>query len=427
MKIKKNVLFDNSITILVFLTLTLYALNLRLVFDMERFNPIEKSMWLFLSLIVLFKNDYSRFTLYYIFSFIFLSSILLVGVSHELFSFSVFFLSLTQVPIVLLLCASFYSPKVLNNILILFSVMPIAVVAFGFLYETLGISTLFLYEYATDMDRLRGSSTTAYLASWCVAAIYSSMKLVQFKNNMRYYVFTLLNFIILYLTVARLPLFVSLMLSAYVFYFGSPYIRNKVKSVISVFGIAFMVFFLIFLSDKYTSRIESSGDSGRELIWDFLLQDYENNLKPWGAGFGHQYVILPDDIVELTNTVAAHNEYIRLLVELGGFGSFIFWLGFYSFFIMLYLKSRSEYKGEMLLSIVLFSFYSYYDNTIATPAIFSYLYLVFATNNSVSRRDFEGEYMNYILGFILGYNTLNKLLEPLNKIYWRRRLKKNWV
>jgi len=378
---RNSVHMRNIFLLLLFTTVTLYVLNLRLVFNIDRFNPIEKSSWLALVIFILIRGVYNRFVIFYILYFILLIHIMLLGVSHSLYSYSVVFFSFTQIPIFFILCASRFRRQELENILLIFSLVPIYVAFVGLLYSFLGFADLFGIEYSTGIARLKGSTSSAYLASWCIAAVYASVKLLEYNKGVYHLFIVLVNLFILYLTVARVPLFICMVLSCYVF-ISSPHFAQKLKILFCMFSILILSFVFLLFSDNYLSRVGGSGGSGREIIWDYLLGEYALHFSDWGAGFGHQYILMPEDISARTSTVAAHNEYIRILLELGFWGSILFWLGFVLFFVGLYVKSLSASKNEIILALLLFLLFSYFDNTITSPAVFSFIFLVCIVNNS---------------------------------------------
>jgi|GEM_PF-4277978 len=366
---------------MLFFTLLLYALNLRLALDIERFNPIEKSTWLMLSLLIILRGNYDKLTGLFILYFFVLVNILLVGVEHPIFSYQVLLFSFTQIPILLILCSAKFNKSELILILKFFICMPALICLIGFFYSLLGITEVFGVEYSTGISRLKGSTISAYLASWCIAAVYACLKVFDYTEEKKYLLIGFLNLYILYLTVARVPLFICLLIAAFVFYRANK-IHGFIKFNATILGSAFAVLLILFFADNYFSRLDGSGSSGRDMIWEYLLAEYELNFKDWGAGFGHQYLIIPEDIINLTSTIAAHNEYIRIMLELGFTGSLFFWFGFIVFFIRLYILSKSSTKHEILLVMPLFMFFSYFDNTISSPAVFSFIFLCFIVNNS---------------------------------------------
>lgn len=382
-----NFIYNNFgrffIVILIF-TLILYALNLRIVFDIDRFNPIEKSTWLLISVLTVVSSRASKDALYFSLTFFFFSHFLLFGVSHPDYSYQAFLLSLTQIPILFFLCSTKLKPNEIIHMLKCFCWMPFFVIGVGVVYDVAGITELYGIEYATGLARLKGSSSAAYLASWCIASVYCSMKLAQITRKYSYYLFTISAFIIIYFTVARVPLVIAFCIATMIFFYSSPFLNVRVKSICIFGGVTVIPFVIFLLSSKYLTRVESSGSSGRDIIWDHLIYEYERYFHLWGAGFGHQYRIIPESISNITSTVAAHNEYIRIMVELGFLGSIFFWVLFSLFFVFTYLRSRSIYRFEMIVTFALFMFFSFFDNTITSPAIFCFLMCCYIFNNSVN-------------------------------------------
>ena len=377
----KSALFRNAFLGFLLFAVVLYSLNLRVVFDLERFNPVEKGVWLLLAVLVVVRGNYNKLALGLVFFLFLLFNFLLIGVEHDQFSYIVFLMSFTQIPIFYFLCASRYSRRDLEGVLLVFCIVPVLIFFVGSVYSILGLGELFGVEYSTGVSRLKGSVSSAYLASWCIAGVYAAYKLVFMRGNL-FVFFVVVNLVILFLTVARVPLFVCFVLMSYVFLFSSPSVEGRYKLVFVCGGFLVLLVLVLFFSGNYLERLSGSGGSGRDLIWEYLIYEYNTNFSAWGAGFGHQYILVPEDISRLTRTVAAHNEYIRLALELGFWGSVIFWISLVVFFSRLYVSSRSPFRGEMVVAVSLLVFFSYFDNTISSPALFSFVFCVFAFNNS---------------------------------------------
>lgn len=380
-----NALQGRFLLYLISSTLLLYALNLRVVFNVDRFNPIEKSMWLLIFLTLAFGKSLSRGFYYFITLVLVLLFFLIFFVDYPSFSFSIFLFSITQIPIFFALINMKIPFENAKRIIFTFSLMPLLVVFFGFLYQILGIKAAYGIEFATGMPRLQGTTSAAFLAGWCIAACYSSFKLYSLENRIIHLLLYVVNLFFLLLTVARFPLLVTAVVSAAIFFQAKSNVFSARKKVLFFLFSCFFAFGLfLYFFESYSSRITNSGSSGRDLIWDYLLYEYEFYFKDWGAGFGHQYLIVPENLVALTSTVAAHNEYIRLLVELGLWGSIFFWFLTLIYFIYVIGFRVAGSKLEATFALFIFFSFCYFDNVIATPAIFSFFFCLFLINNSVS-------------------------------------------
>ncbi len=118
--------------------------------------------------------------------------------------------------------------------------------------------------------------------------------------------------------------------------------------------------------------------SGRALIWSIFLDAIDVNVW-FGREIGTGPILLVDD--NRLITVAAHNEYIRLLTDAGIFGLITFIAGF-----VLWIRSdlRWMQRGErtVMMSFVLtLALYSLTDNTLTSPptlVVFFAMALLFA-------------------------------------------------
>lgn len=125
--------------------------------------------------------------------------------------------------------------------------------------------------------------------------------------------------------------------------------------------------FLLTVGNQILVRILSGSSSGREQIW--------RTLGPWvdrypltGIGFGHHGLLIPEHVLRLTNTTAAHNEYLRLLVELGYPGQALFLLG-----LMLMFAGRHKGGSRVRIVALLAVFFMY----AATDNVFYLSYALF--------------------------------------------------
>ena len=104
--------------------------------------------------------------------------------------------------------------------------------------------------------------------------------------------------------------------------------------------------------------------SERALIWSIFLDAIDVNVW-FGRGIGAGPVVL---IYESgVGTVAAHNEYIRLLVDAGIFGLVVFIVGF-----VLWIRSDLRWMDRdeqvlMISFVVALALYSLTDNTLSAP------------------------------------------------------------
>ncbi len=104
--------------------------------------------------------------------------------------------------------------------------------------------------------------------------------------------------------------------------------------------------------------------SGRALIWRYFLEAIDVNVW-FGRGIGTGAMLLVDD--DRVSSAAAHNEYIRLLVDAGIFGLVVFIVGF-----VLWIRSNLRWMNRdervlMISFVVALALYSLTDNTLTSP------------------------------------------------------------
>ncbi len=196
----------------------------------------------------------------------------------------------------------------------------------GALLWMLGIRDLFQVEYATGVPRLAGSTIPAFLGALSISASVSSLYLWLSGDRVYKYLF-LFSITTLFLTLGRMAVFVGSSL-AIVTFLSSGYVSldGKKRILLLVLIVAFVV--SLFLAPNAIERFQSSGLSGREELWGYIK--YLSSKYPnFGIGFGHQFLSTPREIIVSTASWSAHNEYLRLNLELGRYFSVVFLLFYF--------------------------------------------------------------------------------------------------
>jgi hypothetical protein len=122
------------------------------------------------------------------------------------------------------------------------------------------------------------------------------------------------------------------------------------------------------------SRFLNSTDNGREVMWSYLRGISEK--YPWtGIGWGHEFLSVPHDIVIQTGSPAAHNDFLRLQVELGLIGMPLFYL-LLSLAVLIVAHRNSRYvHPTVIIAYLGFLFLSRTDNALAAPSHFPLIIL----------------------------------------------------
>jgi hypothetical protein len=154
------------------------------------------------------------------------------------------------------------------------------------------------------------------------------------------------------------------------------HVRDKffvlIAVIISIPAVGVIGFQYIF------TRFATSGDNGRIVMSEYLWSQIEK--YPWtGIGFGHQYWDTPEEVSIVVGSLAAHNDYLRILVELGYFGA----TAFYILMTMAIFKAslqNGHFNFTVIVSFVGFLILSNSDNAISTPPYFPLLLIAILSN-----------------------------------------------
>lgn len=188
----------------------------------------------------------------------------------------------------------------------------IACTVLGALYHVAGIHSLVSTSGAT---RLQGTTIPSGLGTYGYLSVIAGMFGAVYLNERRYLALTAVSAGILLLSAARMPLALAGLAASAI------YGLRLMRSADRVFNTTFFLVpvvavFLVIFGAEALSRFADNSLSGRELIWE-SLEDVLRHHPTFGIGLGHQIVAIGHEAQTLANTVAAHNEYLRLAVELG--------------------------------------------------------------------------------------------------------------
>ena len=194
-----------------------------------------------------------------------------------------------------------------------------------------------------------------------------------------------LNLMIGLLTASRMAVLLSILLCG--FCFLVQYARRLDVIVMgSLAALAAAVCFVGVFGQDIAARLMSETVSGRDLLWGVVRAHLVAHPLV-GVGLGHQILLIPDDVARDTVTVAAHNEYLRLGVELGYGGAAIA----YSLMAVLLWRiwTGPEIARDPTFAAACISFFvfCYSDNAFSVSEIF----LILVAAASSSRRPCAGE------------------------------------
>lgn len=344
----------------------LTILNLQFVFHVDRMNPIEKSLFLAAALVFVLTRQVSR-TIILLWALC-TGMIVILGAltTYAQFEWGTLLMALNQIMIIYAMLAIKPTRADRDYLLLAGALIPIVSVLLGYVYQGLGIWHVYQQEYNTGLARMSGSVIAAYLSAFAMCGTFAAVLLATIKQRPWFYVLAVVNLCILLLAGGRAALAVTLPICAVAFLRSSSTpIRMKVTGVIV--GVAGLAFVMATVGRTAIERLMVSNDNGRTLLWEFALN--LGKQHPWtGVGFGHAYWATPRSIQIMTSTRATHNDYIRLIAELGYIGMPLFYLFLVLAVFRVWLAGQRNILPWM--GLLGFMFVSQADNALTTPGEF---------------------------------------------------------
>jgi len=237
------------------------------------------------------------------------------------------------------------TPKFDDRIFILrtISILALGIVTYGAILFALYGNPLFKQDHTGAM-RLGGSTLPAFLAAAAYTSSLASILLYSFSRNKKYLILVAFNLMVGMLSGTRMAFLCSVLTVFFslILPFRGIFTKFAIATVFSTVG-AITIFTI---GDQILIRFMSASLSGRNLIHAVLTESLSKNPYS-GIGFGHHGALIPDSVSRFTGTVAAHNEYLRLAVELGYLGAFMFLLGL----VVVLLKefNKCNMVGKLIL------------------------------------------------------------------------------
>jgi O-antigen ligase len=272
-------------------------------------------------------------------------------------------------------------------------VAPLVAVALGAALDLAGLRPLFLDSGGW---RLQATGHPAFLAGAALAAIYAC--LIEFYRRGRKQDLALmgLNLAILVLTGARAPLFYGVAVVGLTLAFvPAPAVPRRMRFQLLLAALCLLPVLLVCARSLDGLRVfnlllNDAGDlSGRTALWSYF--EAASAHAPWfGWGVGAGNLIVPPDakVIALMHTWAAHNEWLRVLVEGGQLGRALLVL---MFALWAWCHTRAlEYSERLIMRLVfvVFACHAWTDNVlISTSAsvLFTFCAAVFARGAAEAR------------------------------------------
>lgn len=359
---------------LIFSSYALYCMGVGSVFEIGAFNWFEKLFFLFSSLLFLLRGGQDRRVLglmCFLFALVLFMAIL---TPYPYFNWFILLSAFNQLLIVFLFLSAVPRKE---DVYLLHSAMalaPLFSVFIGFIYYLLGVRDLFSVEFATGLGRFQGSLIPAFLSGLSCVGAAASLKLYFGGSKMHIFIF-IINVLFLLLSGGRMAMAVFVLVSFAILFFSNK-IAFKTK-VVYIYFFAFLAVLMVWLFfDMLYVRFAGSGDSGRELMWDYTI-GLARKYSDTGIGFGHQFYSVSDDLVATFSSAAAHNDYLRIYLELGLVGSILF---FFIFSVACFFSWRARGMSSIAIgaSILCGAFmFMLTDNFLSSVAYFPLLFLGF--------------------------------------------------
>jgi O-antigen ligase len=262
-------------------------------------------------------------------------------------------------PFVLLTAAPRAPDRVLG--LVVFASLPLLMTALGGIYQLAGIAPLFSTE-TVGGTRLSGTQgIPAFLAAASFTATFAALELAE-RRHLGYAFLFLADLIILLLAGGRMAF------GAAVLVCGIDYLRSfkripLLKFFMPIWTLVVGGILLAAFAQDNLRHLHSTS-LNREVIWAPLIRQL--HAHPWfGVGLGNQQLLL--HIVGAVTTMAGHNEYLRLAVELGYPGAVLFFSLTLGIMLLVWNSAWVGRDPMFLVCAAAFYMYGVTDNTFSLP------------------------------------------------------------
>lgn len=342
------------------LSLVVISLNIPVVLDIEKANPVEKAFVLLAAILIAMRGRIDRTLAGCALVIVFGTFISAALTDYSAFSWDLYARALITMVAALLFLVTIPREDDRDFVLKLLTLVAPFQVALGFVYGAIGIWSVFKSD-SLGVVRLAGTTGPAFLAMSAMTGAVASLAYAS-QRDLRYLIALGANVIILMLSGGRMATAAAALGCAGLLFFG--FRRNRTAKFMIMIGGGLAAAILVpLLGSTLLDRAVSGSLQGRELLWSYLngyIRDY-----PWfGVGLGAQYTLIPSRITFLTGTVAAHNEYIRFQVELGLVGGLIFLCGFLALFAAMFNSPACVNRGGYLAIVLALLIFSATDNTL---------------------------------------------------------------
>ena len=340
------------------LALGALVLNLGQVAMLGNINAIEKALFLLAGILYLAGKPIRRGPLAA--AIVVLLTIVLGAIFTRFFAFSWTRAAAATAGLFALLVFLLARPTARERSLVLESIalVPVVLVLYGLLLSMTTGTSMFFRDH-TGALRLAGALHPAFLAAASYAGALSNAFLYEQHKRLRPLALCVASLVICVLTGTRMPSVCAAASCALVIVGATRGGASRIGIV--ALGVIVAAAFLFTFGDQILVRFLSGSSSGREDLWR-VLEEWIVRHPLAGVGLGHHGLLIPESITRFTRTAAAHNEYLRVLVELGYPGALLFIGGLFSLFVLASADRAPEIRVRSLLLVGFLFVYAWTDN-----------------------------------------------------------------
>jgi O-antigen ligase len=258
-------------------------------------------------------------------------------------------------------------------VLLVFGFLPVLMVLLGGLFQAVGMGHVITPD-ASGGSRLSGTQDApAFLAGAAFTGTFAALELAE-QWGLGYMGLFLLDIVVLVFAGGRTALALA------VFVCAIAYLRSfrrvpllKFFVPIWLLSLAAVAFVVLPQRGNAIQHLMSTSLSNRDLIWAVLRRHLD--AHPWfGVGLGNQQSLMYEGLKSRgAGTLAGHNEYLRIGVELGYPGAILFFLLTWTICFLVWKSVWVRKDPIFLVGVVTFYLYALTDNAFLAPQIFFFL------------------------------------------------------
>ncbi len=348
-------------------SMAMIALNLETILHIEKANPLIKGVLILSGVLGLVRGRVDPVKLVLVFLAVFATFVSAMATDYPQFSWGLYFRSLISLMVFFIFLATTPNARDRMVVLLTLALMPPAMVLIGCVYQVMGLRPVMLFDSQLGAWRLQGSTLPAYMAGTAAAGAAAAMLLADTRNR-RFMMLVVVNMLILLLTAGRMAALVGVVCCASIFFTR---FRNSPRFKYGMVGLGLIggALVAVTLASALIARASSGAMKGRDVIKTYLerfLQDYGD----FGVGLGGQGTLVNREILVKIGTFAAHNEFLRLSVEIGRVSMLVVFACMVLIMLRTWLDKNIKRDLSYLLFSVMFLLFCTTDNALGRPEVF---------------------------------------------------------